>query len=227
MRIQKRTRKFKITVITSLLTAGLLVGCGGTPYATFTPNSSTTSAATTSTTTTTTTTSSTGSTTTTSNLPAITDNFSLNGPGGTVTSYSTSVNTDNVLSVEITAGAAGQMTLGTYSNYSATYGCISYSVEANGYTQSTGTLAVSSDSGTDYNCPSAAQSATLDFSSTLSPGHGETTITVTPIGYDFYCQYCESYPSLFGYACAGYCPLHSIYKTHTVTGTIAITVNGT
>jgi hypothetical protein len=223
-----RARKIQITVIASLAAIALLTGCGGTPYqSSTTTTTSTGSTSTTTSTGTSTTTSSDGSTTTTDTAPDISTSFSLNGPGGTTTSYSTTVNTDNTLNVEIIAGGAGQMSLSGYSNYEATYGCISYEVSALGTTQQTGTLAVSSNYDVSFNCYGAPTSTVLDFSSSLSPGHGDITVTVTPVGYDFYCQYCEDYPSLFGYACSGYCPLHSIYKSHTVTGTMVIQVDGT
>jgi hypothetical protein len=223
-----RARKITVTVFASLAAIALLTGCGGTPYQDTSTSTTTSAGSTTSTTTSTTTSSSSdGSDSTTDTAPDISSTFSLNGPGGTTTSYSTTVNTDNTLKVEIIAGGAGQMSLSGYSNYEATYGCISYEVTALGTTQQTGTLAVSTNYDVSFNCYGSPTSTVLDFSSSLSPGHGDISVTVQPVGYDFYCQYCEDYPSLFGYACSGYCPLHSIYKSHTVTGTMVIEVDGT
>jgi hypothetical protein len=138
------------------------------------------------------------------------------------------VTTDNLLKVKVTAGSAANVIPG--SNFSATYGCVTYKVSALGQTIVTNTL---SPNGGNSICPNASESQTIDFSSRLSSGHGAVTITVQPSGYDFYCQGCLTYPWLYNaypygyYSCAMYCPLKTVYKNHGVTGTLSIQVNGT
>jgi hypothetical protein len=65
----------------------------------------------------------------------------------------------------------------------------------------------------------------IDFSGQLSPGHGAIPIEVKEARYDFYCAYYYSW----GYTYSPYnnwCPLKSVYRSHTVTGEIEIQVNG-
>lgn len=218
------------------LSAMLLTSCGGTSYKE--PSSGSTQAqssynsggsTSSGTTTGTGTTGSTGSTGSSTNAyPAITTSFSLTGSGGTAPTYSFTVSTDNLLRVRVNAGASTNVIPG--SNFSATYECVTYNVTAMGQTLSTGTLSVS---GGNAICPNAPTSKTLDFSSRLTSGHQSVTITVQATGYDFYCQSCLTYPWLFNaypygyYSCNMYCPLHTIYKNHGVTGSMDIQVNGT
>lgn len=167
-------------------------------------------------------------------LPAITESFTVSGASGTTPSYTTTVDTDNVLRVKVTAEAAGQVTDPTY-GFSGTYSCVSYKVTVLGSTQTTKLLAVGSNTDllAGYNCPGAAGSQILDFSSRLTPGHGTITIKVEASTYDFYCRGCESSPWLYNaypygpYSCSLYCPSRPVYKTHSVTGTLSIQVNGT
>lgn len=162
-------------------------------------------------------------------LPAYQESFSINGQGGVTPSYSTTVNTDDTLKVKITAGSAGNNAVpGMYTNASAPYQCVQYNVTVLGKTAATGRLSVSGNSPL---CPGAPSSAVIDFSARLTPGHGPVTITVEATEYDFYCLQCYANPSLYTtygyYSCNMYCPMHSVYKNHTVTGTMAIQVNGT
>lgn len=167
-------------------------------------------------------------------LPAITESFTVSGVNGTSPSYTTTVDTDNVLRIKVTAEAAGQVTDPTY-GFSGTYSCVSYKVTVLGSTQTTKLLAVGSNTDllAGYNCPGAAGSQILDFSSRLTPGHGTITVKVEASSYDFYCRGCESSPWLYNaypygpYSCSLYCPSRPVYKTHTVTGTLSIQINGT
>jgi hypothetical protein len=132
----------------------------------------------------------------------------------------------------VTAGAATNVIPG--SNMSATYGCVSYNVTVSmtggSQTLSTGTLAVG---GGNSICPNAPTSTILDFSNRLTTGHGNITVSIAATGYDFYCQSCLSYPWMFNaypygyYSCNMYCPLHTVYMNHGVTGTMDVQVNGT
>jgi len=228
MRNIKLIRKFALTA----LTATLLTSCGASPrvetasntaqnqasYTGGTNSSGGTPGAT----------GSTGSPGSTDQYPPITTSFTVTGSSGSNPSYSTTVSTDNLLKVRVNAGAATNVIPG--SNFSATYGCVSYNVTALGQTLSTGTLAVN---GGNAICPNAPTNKILDFSSRLTSGHQSVTITVQATGYDFYCQSCVSYPWLFNaypygyYSCNMYCPLHTVYQNHGVTGSMDIQINGT
>jgi|GEM_PF-1712989 len=240
------TLSLSIAVSTmSLLT---LTGCGKTSTSTqtTTPQTSTTGTGTTTTdgsttdsgSTTDTTTDGSGttgsSTTSESVLPAITESFTVSGSSGTSPSYTTTVNTDNLLKIKVTAGGAGQITDPNY-GFSGTYGCVSYKVTVLGSTQTTKLLAVGSQSDmlSAINCPGASTSQVLDFSGRLTSGHGSITVKVEAAAYDFYCRGCETYPWLYNaypygaYSCSLYCPSRPVYQTHTVTGNLDIQVNGT
>lgn len=178
--------------------------------------------------------STTDSSTSESALPPITESFTVSGPSGTTPSYTTTVNTDNLLKIKVTAGGAGQITDPTY-GFSGTYGCVSYKVTVLGSTQTTKLLAVGSQSDMlgAINCPGASTSQVLDFSGRLTSGHGAITVKVEAASYDFYCRGCETYPWLYNaypygaYSCSLYCPSRPVYQTHTVTGNLDIQVNGT
>jgi len=165
-------------------------------------------------------------TTSTGGLPPLTYTFSLTGPGGSQDTYTTpSITTDSILKVRVTAGPAGQLSAAgvAYSNFSSTYNCISYTVGAIGQTADTGALNV----GYQYSalCPNAQSSAVLDFSGRLTPGHGAVKVQVSSARYDFYCNLLMQ-----GWVYGTYqmfCPLHTVYKNHTITGSLSIQVNGT
>ncbi len=159
-------------------------------------------------------------------LPPLTYTFSLTGPGGNHETYTTpSITTDSILNVRVTAGPAGQLSAAgvSYSNFSSTYNCISYTVGAIGMTADTGALNV----GYQYSalCPNAQNSATMDFSGRLTPGHNSVQVQVSSARYDFYCNLLMQ-----GWIYGTYqmfCPLHTVYKNHTITGSLSIQVNGT
>lgn len=231
MRNTSLIQKYRFSA-TVALSAVLLTSCGATSYKETSMNStqaqSTYTGGNTSTGGTTGNTGSTGTTGDTSSYPAFTTTFTLTGSSGTSPSYSYTVQTDNLLKVKVTAGAATNVIPG--SNFSATYECVSYNVTAMGQTLSTGTLSVS---GGNSICPNAPTSKTLDFSSRLTSGHGDVTVKIVATGYDFYCQSCLTYPWMFNaypygyYSCSMYCPLKTVYQNHGVTGTMDIQVNGT
>lgn len=166
--------------------------------------------------------------TATGTFPPFSYNFSVTGAGGTNPVYTAQVNTDNILRVDIAAGPAGELSLGggQYSNYTATYGCISYQLTVLGQTVVTQTLSTSSGS-YDYDCPGAPNVQTIDFSGRLTPGHNVVSLQVEANGYDYYCQLCQNpyYFYLFD-GCMNYCPLYGVYRNHTVTGTLTVHVNG-
>lgn len=161
-------------------------------------------------------------------LPPIRANFTLTGASGTSPSHSVTVTTDNILKIRINSGSASQLAVPGYSNFSAQYNCITYIVNVLGQDTQTQTLSVNGG-----NCSGAEDSQVIDLSNRLTPGHGSVTITVRAGSYDFYCTSCLSQPWLYNaypygpYSCSYYCPLKTVYKTHTVTGSLDIQVNGT
>jgi hypothetical protein len=184
---------------------------------------------------------------TTSEYPAENFSFSITGQGGATPTYSTYANngsyidTDNLLQVTVTAGAAGELTFPStsttqYSAYTATYNCVTYTVsvyDSSGdllQSQTTGTLAVTAG---NEGCTSSSTSQTLDFSSVVISGtHSGVYVTVSVDQYDFYCQYWWSLYDAYGTASPWYadyssfCPMREVYKTHTVNGSISVITNG-
>lgn len=158
--------------------------------------------------------------------PAFTESLSFTG---TESRSIQSVNTDSIYKVQISAGVAGQIAIPGYSNFSASYTCIQYSVTALGVTR---TSKILSPNGS-YLCPYAPQSDVIDFSDRLSGAHGQVTgVTMKVVGYDFYCIGCLTYPWAYGVPSAAYCTnycsrLRPMYRTHTAGADIAIQVNGT
>lgn len=209
------------------MAAFLVAGCGSS-VSEPAPTTTTTSAQTSATNSTSTSPAPLPTTSTNNLLPPVQESFTVTGSGGTNPTYSVTVDTDNLLQVQITAGAATNVIPG--SNFSANYGCVTYNVTALGQTVTTNTLGVN---GGNSICPNAPSSQTIDFSSRLTPGHGAVAITVSASGYDFYCQGCLMDPALYDaypygpYSCSMYCPLHTVFKNHGVTGTISVQVNGT
>jgi hypothetical protein len=178
------------------------------------------------------------STTADSGTAPLTYSFSVNGPGGVTPTYTTGsatlINTDNLLQVEVEAGAAGEATVpGT--NFTGNYNCVSYTVtvyDQNGNTlqsQATGTLAVTP--GTSGLCPSAQNSVTLNFSGVVSNGtHGGVSVGVVANQYDFYCQMWYAYlydgNDQFYDDYSYMCPMKGVFSGHTVTGTLLVQTNG-
>jgi hypothetical protein len=219
------------TVLLSLSLGAALTGCGGeskreainnnvVPGYTYNPGTGTCTGSNCTTPYPTPTSTSTGS------LPPLTYTFSLTGEGGSKPTYTTPpIQTDSILRVRLTAGPAGQLSASgvSYSNFSSTYNCISYTVGAVGQSANTSSLNV----GASYSqlCPGAQSSQVLDFSGRLSAGHNAVQISVTSARYDFYCELLMK-----GWVYGTYsmfCPLHTVYKNHTVTGSLSIQVNGT
>ena len=174
-----------------------------------------------------------------SGIAPLTYSFSVNGPGGVTPTYTTGsatlINTDNLLQVEVEAGAAGESSVpGT--NFTGNYNCVSYTVsvyDQNGnllQSQATGTLAVTP--GTSGLCPSAQNSVTLNFSGVVSNGtHGGVSVGVVANQYDFYCQMWWAYyydgNEQFYDDYSYMCPMKGVFSAHTVTGTLKVQTNGT
>jgi hypothetical protein len=165
-------------------------------------------------------------------LPPITESFTVTGASGITPSFTTTVDTDDVLRIKITAGTADKVSMPGY-NFQAQYDCVKYTIEVMGHTVTTNVLAVDNGNGGGYpapwGCYGASSSQVIDFSSRLSPGHGPVTVTVKAEGTNFYCKWCQSQTPYYYWAnqCAYACPLYNVYKTHTVKGDLAIQVNGT
>jgi hypothetical protein len=166
-------------------------------------------------------------------LPTETYAFTLTGNGGTNTTFSVdNINTDTILKVKIIAGSAGQLSLssGSYSNFTASYKCVRYTITALGRSVQSKVLAV--DGGDSVFCPGAPTEETINFSNRLTTGHGDITIAVSAPSYDFYCQMartsCGTNSSCLYYSgCNLSAPMRTVYKNHTVTGSIAVQTNST
>ena len=176
---------------------------------------------------------------------ASTTTFAASGPGydfviggnGSVTlpqsfvqngkTYTQGITTDSILQVQIVSGSAGVITttVGS-SNFSATYGCISYEVTVGGQTVTTETLSV--DGANNENCPGAPDNQVIDFSSQLSEGHGAMFVTISNPRYDYYCNLVEEGYIPY-YMAQDYCPLHTVYSssygTHNVSGHMNVETN--
>lgn len=168
--------------------------------------------------------------------PAITFSFNVTGSGGAHPSFTTQpVNTDTILKIKITAGQASNLNIPIYSNFTANYDCVSYTVTALGKSVTTQPLSASGEN--SALCPNAPPSEIIDFSDRLGPGHGPVTITIDRVRYDFYCKLwtrCQPelswnptcYYSFYPATQSMYCPMRTVYRNHTVTGDLAIQVNG-
>jgi hypothetical protein len=212
----------------ALALAATLTACGSSSYTTGTTSAATTPAAAATGTPFTTTT--TGSTTATNQLPSIDESFTLagtRGGSGGASSATYTVSTDNLLQVTVTAGTAGSLTVPGY-GFSAQYECVTYNITVLGQTVTTNAL--SATAGEEYtpDCPGAANSQMIDFSSRLTTGHGAVQVTVASNTYDFDCISCNEYYAygIYPYGCANYCPMDLVFKNHTVTGTLSIAING-
>lgn len=175
-------------------------------------------------------------------VPTFTSSFSFAGSSSHTTN---AIDADNKLRVKIDAGSAGTIVF-PGSNFSGTYGCLAFNVRLLAYngtayveskTVATKIMAVN---GGSQNCPGAPASDIIDFSDRLGPGHDNYKIKVDSAKYDFYCQhydYCSwNYWALGGaygscswiqYASrSNYCPVKTVYSTHTVSGTLEVEING-
>jgi hypothetical protein len=166
-------------------------------------------------------------------LPARSESFTVTGSGGTSPTFTASnVRTDSLLKVKVIAGAAGPVSIpsgtpgygGSYSNYQASYGCVRYTIEVAGRSVTTNTLAVE---GQNSLCPDAPTSQIIDFSD-RAVGVTNTSVKVTAVRYDYYCQLVYmGYISPYYYNTYCGSSLYSVYRTHSVTGTLEIQTNGT
>lgn len=160
-------------------------------------------------------------------MPAYTFSFSMTGSNGAAPTYTASgINTDNVLKIRVNSGPASNLTVpNLYSNFTANYSCISYTISVLGRTVVTQTLSVPNGDPHFSQCPGAPQNQVIDFSDRLSPGHGPVSVQVTAARYDFYCQlWFRGWVPGDYYM---YCPMRTVYQNHTVTGSLDIQVNGT
>ena len=171
--------------------------------------------------------------------PAETFPFSITGPGGTTPSANVGpVNTDNMLQVQVTPGSAGPLSLpGQYSGFSANYNCVQFNVTVLGQTLSTGLISLNGQClNAQGQYVTAPTSVVLDFSARVSGPHGPVTVTINNAQYDFYCTLFWEYYQYYGYTPQNpfygstpslYCPTKTAYSNHTLTGNIAVQVNGT
>lgn len=233
-------RKIGNTAAT-LATVLMITACGGEPYREGSPTGGTTGTDTSGTggTGTTTTTDNTGSTGSTGGTnPPITRAFTVTGAGGSAPEYTTTVNTDNILKIRVNSATAGQLSSpygSSYSNFSASYSCIVYQVEALGETITTDPLSVNGGSAA---CAGAPSEQVIDFSNRLSAGHGPITIKVRAVNYDFYYLDCLSsysgmnyymgYWQRYPYGCENpSVKWKTLFKSHTANGSLDIQINGT
>jgi hypothetical protein len=95
----------------------------------------------------------------------------------------------------------------------------------------------------DASCTGSVDDETIDFSSSLTPGHGPLKIVVTNGGHDYFCQLyygCINNPWLLGYDYVGlacntfmsagqgaYCPTRPANTNDTMNGTVDVQINGT
>ena len=165
--------------------------------------------------------------------PSMSFSFSISGNGGTRPNYTaTGIYTDSILRVTVRAMPGGALSLpgGGYSNYSATYQCVSYEITVGGRTVRTSPLAVTP--GTSHHCPNAPNSQTIDFSDRLGQNPGAMSVRVANPMYDTYCSYFEAgmlYPYYWTQENYNrYCSpgLYTVYRNHTVSGSLDITING-
>jgi len=149
--------------------------------------------------------------------------FEVSGQTGTTPTYivpADDIATDSILRIRIIAGAAQPIKHPSF-NFTAEYGCVRYNLTVNGRTVQTRILAVPNTD--NSNCAGATSSQSLDFSDRLG-GPDAPVITVSHAAYDFYCKlYYQGFISGFEL----YCPVRPAYRTHFLSGTLSIQVNGT
>ncbi len=166
----------------------------------------------------------------TSGTSTLTYPFTLGGTGSTTQTYtSPSITTDTRLRVKVIGGPATNIQIetpgrynGAYSNYSASYSCITYKVTVAGQSTTTSMIRVG-ENGTGL-CANNPGEQVLDFSNRLQPGHGPVSITVSEPKYDYYCKLWLS-GWIYG-SYSNYCPLFTVYKNHRVTGSLEVEING-
>ena len=170
------------------------------------------------------------------NTYSISTSFKIAGPGASSgSSYTRSgISTDSLLKVTVSGGqpttiAAGGMT--------AQYSCMRVTVTVGSDTQEA--FVTNTGSAGTGTCQGAVASQTLDFSHTLTPGHGTVSVKVSEAQYDNcsnqYSELCSwgnmycYYPYSFNIAASG-CALHNVYSvngaaSHYVQGKLTIQVN--
>lgn len=159
--------------------------------------------------------------------PTYTGSFAITGSGGAQPTYTATINTDTVLKIRIKAGLAGK---NTGSNFSANYGCVTYTVKVMGETVATKVL---SPGGTDSVCPGAPTEEVIDFSHRLVPGHGAVAIEISSPQTNFQCRDCYANPWNYyaypygPYSCNLYCPVRNALSMHVATGTLEVETNNT
>jgi hypothetical protein len=159
---------------------------------------------------------------------AIKLSFSLNGVNSGNETYTTApITTDNLLKVRVSALPGGNNVIpGQSTGYQANYYCAAFTVQTLGMAVDTNALSAYGNSVPGI-CDKG-QSQVIDFSSRLSPGHGDIVLTVTRPRYDWYCMlwFDPYYRSLMGGTYAMFCPLRNVYQYHTIQGSIEVLTNG-
>lgn len=162
-------------------------------------------------------------------VPMFTQQFEITGLGGTKTTQVIPLpQTDNVLRIRVRAGSAlpiGAVGGQPYSNFTASYSCISYVIKVAGQSVQTQTL---SPNGGGYACAGASQTQEIDLSDRVRNNPGNLTLEVTNPRYDYYCDllitgrmYVPNPSQYFNV----YCPSFPVYQNHRVSGTIEIMTN--
>ncbi len=152
----------------------------------------------------------------------ITSSFKIAGPkASSGSSYTRSgISTDNVLRVTVTGGQPTTIASGSYT---AQYSCMRVTVTVGSDTQEAFVTNTGSD-GTG-SCAGAKSSETLDFSGSLTPGHGSVSVKVSEAQYDN----CSNQWPWYNIAMSG-CALHDVYTygtsaSHYVQGRLSVEVN--
>ena len=149
--------------------------------------------------------------------PAYTFSFDLKGSSGEQSIFKTpEINTDSILKISI-------QPISNYSSAAGNYGCAQFTVTVNGQSVSTKLLSVSGVN--SFICLNNPDVQIIDFSTRVgSPG--PVIVEVSKARYDYWCQlWMAGTPGLYGTQ-SMYCPVRPVYEQHTVSGTIAIQVNG-
>jgi hypothetical protein len=178
--------------------------------------------------------------------PAIKKSFSLTGSN---TSYEVTTNSNSTLSVRLKAEDGAKMAL-TGSNFTTNYSCASFDVSlliqntvTGEWTESETVRSKTLQVDGQAPCGNGVAYDDIDFSGSLSPGHGALKIKISAPRYDFLCKmyyacwqtYGAQYYA-YGTACydlmsqASYqqvCPSKSVYSTHVVKGAFQIKIDGT
>jgi hypothetical protein len=124
------------------------------------------------------------------------------------------LSTDNLFRVGLKASSPGSISGAGYQIY---FNCIKVSVKVGDSTQ---TAFISTNSSTSTGaCAGATANPILNFDSQAKSGHGDLTVTFTPLTYDN----CVSLGSLWSTGCT----LNTVYYTHLISFSTTVYVNGT